>query len=127
MTQWLEINIKINDFTYAVREEVNDINETKNIGIGITNRLHDIVNKREKKPGDKIINYYYRKKKSNIGKICRPRLGSSYSYNLEEEKFGNIIESASVDWKIIEEYEDDFEIETLAFGDIVRKIFIDKN
>lgn len=48
MKQWLEINITINGFTYAVREEVEDISEIKDKGIEITNRLHNIVNKRER-------------------------------------------------------------------------------
>ena len=82
MKSWLEINIKINGFTYAVREEVENISEIKDKGIEIANRLQNIVNNRENKFSDleeKIKNHY--KNGINLPFMCKIRPGANYWIN----------------------------------------------
>lgn len=49
MKEWLELNIAINGFQYAVREEVNNLKNIEKQGIQLSSRLHELINKRENK------------------------------------------------------------------------------
>lgn len=50
MKEWLELNITINGFQYAVREEVNNLKDIELKGVQLSFRLHELINKRETIP-----------------------------------------------------------------------------
>src|SRR5574343_1405245 len=89
MKQWLEINITINGFTYAVRKEVESIFEIWEAGEDLSHRLQDIIDDREAKLSDKIIDYY--KKKNSID-IQYPIMKCLVKPNVIFTHFGKTIE-----------------------------------
>src|SRR5574343_1796193 len=92
MKQWLEINITINGFTYAVRKEVESISEIWKAGEDLSHRLQDIIDNRETKLADKIIDYYKKEKNGRVIQHEYPIMKCLVKPNVIFTHFGKTIE-----------------------------------